>query len=60
MVSQQNKNMMATLPNMALKTILQFKNMEKWKYHALFFSFFPTQIARNSDTFLPPVTTYIY
>lgn len=34
---------MATLPNMALKTIIQFKSTEKWKYHAFFF-FFPLQL----------------
>lgn len=44
MVLWQNKNMMATLSNMALKTIFQFKRVEKWKYHALFFSFFQLKL----------------
>lgn len=59
MVLWQNKNMMATLPNMALKTIFQFKRIEKWNIMPSFL-FLPTPVAHNSDTFLPPVTTYVY
>lgn len=58
MVLWQNKNM-ATLPNMALKTIFRFKNLEM-EIPCPIFSFLPTQAAHHSDTFLPPVTTYVY